>query len=100
MPSGNEEHQSQAPLKRKAWLAVFLGSALFLGHCGTVDLEILGLMMIVASRSRPVAPKKPPQEKTPTGNKDKVKIPDSWNLTPEQRDFIDSFDQGDDKNKK
>ncbi len=29
MPSGNEEHQSQAPLKRKAWLAVFLGSALF-----------------------------------------------------------------------
>ncbi|MDX6022470.1 YmiA family putative membrane protein [Scandinavium sp. V105_16] len=29
MPSGREEPQREAELKRKAWLAVFLGSALF-----------------------------------------------------------------------
>lgn len=29
MPSGNEEPQRNPDLKRKAWMAVFLGSALF-----------------------------------------------------------------------
>ncbi|HFZ8993265.1 TPA: YmiA family putative membrane protein [Citrobacter freundii] len=29
MPSGNEEVRRDPELKRKAWLAVFLGSALF-----------------------------------------------------------------------
>ncbi|ENV9111318.1 YmiA family putative membrane protein [Enterobacter hormaechei] len=29
MPSGSEEPQRDPVLKRKAWLAVFLGSALF-----------------------------------------------------------------------
>ncbi|WP_081653585.1 YmiA family putative membrane protein [Metakosakonia massiliensis] len=29
MPSGSEEPQRDPSLKRKAWLAVFLGSALF-----------------------------------------------------------------------
>lgn len=29
MPSGSEEPQRDPALKRKAWLAVFLGSALF-----------------------------------------------------------------------
>ncbi|MBV7406104.1 YmiA family putative membrane protein [Enterobacter sp. ENT03] len=29
MPSGSEESQRDHALKRKAWLAVFLGSALF-----------------------------------------------------------------------
>lgn len=29
MPSGNQEPRRNPELKRKAWLAVFLGSALF-----------------------------------------------------------------------
>lgn len=41
MPSGNQEPRRNPELKRKAWLAVFLGSALFwvvvallFGNCG------------------------------------------------------------------
>lgn len=35
MPSGNQEPRRNPELKRKAWLAVFLGSALsgWLSHC-------------------------------------------------------------------
>ncbi|MFC3190413.1 hypothetical protein ACFSKS_09780 [Pseudocitrobacter faecalis] len=42
-------------------------------------------MMFISSRSRPAQPKPQPEKR------DKVKIPESWELTPEQREFIESF---------
>jgi hypothetical protein len=62
------------------------------GRCAAY-LEILGLMMHASSRSRPAEPKPQPEPKG------KVKIPESWTLTPEQKEFIESFNQTENKKK-
>ncbi|WP_082022416.1 YmiA family putative membrane protein [Enterobacter sp. Bisph1] len=42
MPSGSEEPQRDPELKRKAWLAVFLGSALFWAVVGLLIWNFWG----------------------------------------------------------
>lgn len=53
--------------------------------------------MLTSERVKPAKPHAPATSK-PAGENNKVKIPDEWKLTPEQKDFIDLFIQ--DKNKK
>lgn len=50
-------------------------------------------MMFISSRPRPAQPKPQPEKQ------DKVKIPELWELTPEQREFIESFNPGERKKK-
>ena len=44
MPSGNQEPRRDPELKRKAWLAVFLGSALF--------WVVVALLVVLARKAR------------------------------------------------
>ncbi|MFV0261227.1 MAG: hypothetical protein ACK5JN_02130 [Kluyvera sp.] len=52
--------------------------------------------MLTSERVKPAKPRPPAAKKPPENNK--VHVPDEWKLTPEQKDFIDLFNQ--DENKK
>lgn len=71
MPSENQEPRRDPELKRKAWLAVFVGSALF--------------WVVVA----------PPIQSCDDDNTPDTtvfrSVPQHWTLTPRQRAFIDAF---------
>ncbi|MGL5700258.1 MAG: hypothetical protein ACRCYL_13670 [Kluyvera sp.] len=54
--------------------------------------------MLTSERIKPVKPNSPVEKHSPDEQNNKVKIPDGWTLTPEQQDFIDLFNQ--DENKK
>ncbi|WP_156315542.1 hypothetical protein [Kluyvera genomosp. 1] len=54
--------------------------------------------MLTSERVKPVKPRAPAAKKTPAEKNNKVDIPAEWKLTPEQKDFIDLFNQ--DENKK
>ncbi|MEO3988887.1 hypothetical protein [Pseudocitrobacter cyperus] len=72
----------------------FSGVGAILGSRSTAYLEVLGLMMLTSGRRLPPAEPKPQPV-----NQDKVKIPDSWELTEEQRQFIESFNPTEHKKK-
>lgn len=50
-------------------------------------------MLFVSDSSRPAEPRSKPEKR------DKVKIPEEWELTPEQREFIESFNPTERKKK-
>ncbi|MEZ2602515.1 hypothetical protein [Kluyvera intermedia] len=54
--------------------------------------------MLTSERIKPTKPKQPAEKHSPVVKNKKVDVPDEWNLTPEQKDFIDLFNQ--DENKK
>ena len=61
-------------------------------------MVVLGLSMLTSERIKPTKPKQPAEKHSPVVKNKKVDVPDEWNLTPEQKDFIDLFNQ--DENKK
>lgn len=65
--------------------------------CRTADLAVLGLNMLTSERVKPAKPRAPAVKK-PVENNNKVNVPDEWKLTPEQKEFIELFNQ--DENKK
>ena len=65
--------------------------------CRTACLEVLGLNMLTSERVKPAKPRAPVAKK-PVENNNKVNVPDEWKLTPEQKEFIELFNQ--DENKK
>lgn len=67
------------------------------GNC-LPGLEVLGLTMLTSERVKPVKPRTPAAKKPPAEKNNKVDIPDEWKLTPEQKGFIDLFNQ-DENNK-
>ena len=54
--------------------------------------------MLTSERVKPVKPRAPATKKPPVEKNNKVDIPDEWKLTPEQKGFIDLFNQ-DENNK-
>ena len=69
-----------------------------LGRAGAADLEILGLAMLTSERVKPVKPLVPVEKKPQDDKNNKVNVPDEWKLTHDQKEFIDLFNQ--DENKK
>ncbi|HDG1692890.1 TPA: hypothetical protein R4S64_002385 [Kluyvera georgiana] len=53
--------------------------------------------MLTSERVKPAKPRAPAAKK-PVENNNKVNVPDEWKLTPEQKEFIELFNQ--DENKK
>ncbi|HCR3980677.1 TPA: hypothetical protein OOF39_000080 [Kluyvera ascorbata] len=53
--------------------------------------------MLTSERVKPAKPRAPAVKK-PVENNNKVNVPDEWKLTPEQKEFIELFNQ--DENKK
>ena len=53
--------------------------------------------MLTSERVKPAKPRAPVAKK-PVENNNKVNVPDEWKLTPEQKKFIELFNQ--DENKK
>jgi hypothetical protein len=68
-----------------------------LGGCGVAHLEILGLNMVVSGQNVSVKPTCQSNDKPKRARKGKVAVPDSWKLTPQQQNFIDSFSADNDK---
>ncbi|MGL5243350.1 MAG: hypothetical protein ACRC85_21535 [Kluyvera ascorbata] len=54
--------------------------------------------MLASERVKPKKPRAPLVEKPARDNENKVKLPEEWKLTPEQKEFIELFNQ--DENKK
>ena len=54
--------------------------------------------MLTSERVKPVKPTAPVEKKPQDDKNNKVNIPDEWNLTRDQKEFIDLFNQ--DENKK
>lgn len=73
------------------------GFCAVLDRCRTAHLEVLGLTMLTSERVKPAKPRAPAAKK-PVENNNKVNVPDEWKLTPEQKEFIELFNQ--DENKK
>ena len=71
--------------------------AVLAGNCLS-GVEVLGLTMLTSERVKPVKPRTPAAKKPPVEKNNKVDIPDEWKLTPEQKGFIDLFNQ-DENNK-
>ncbi|MEX3019475.1 hypothetical protein AB4K05_07725 [Kluyvera sp. STS39-E] len=53
--------------------------------------------MLTSERVKPVKPHAPAAKKPPAEKNNKVDVPDEWKLTPEQKDFIDLFNQNENK---
>ena len=69
-----------------------------LGSGSAAGLENLGLTVLTSERVKPVKPSAPVEKKPQDDKNSKVNIPDEWNLTRDQKEFIDLFNQ--DENKK
>lgn len=78
-------------VERVSWLRAVLG-----GDCAG-GLEILGLVMATSERVKPKKPRPPAAKKPSKDNENKVAIPEEWRLTQEQQDFIDLFNQDENK---
>lgn len=92
MPSENQEPRRDPELKRKAWLAVFVGSALFWVVVVLVIWHWWGQVSITSERERVIAP--PIQSGDDDNTPDTTvfrSVPQHWTLTPQQRAFIDAF---------
>lgn len=61
-------------------------------------MDFLGLSMLTFERVKPTKPQQPVEKQTPVVKNKKSTIPEEWDLTPEQKAFIDLFNQ--DENKK
>ena len=89
MPSGNQEPRRDPELKRKAWLAVFLGG------CRTAYLEIVGITM-VGQEQLESSPLCQHSDNEPEAKREcSVVIPDDWQLTSQQQAFIELFAEDD-----
>lgn len=69
-----------------------------LGRTGAAGLEILGLAMLTSERVKPAKPPAPVEKKPQDDKNNTVNVPDEWKLTRDQKEFIDLFNQ--DENKK
>lgn len=95
MPSGNQEPRRNPELKRKAWLAVFLGSALFWVVVALLILEIVGITM-VGQEQLESSPLCQHSDNEPEAKREcSVVIPDDWQLTSQQQAFIELFAEDD-----
>ena len=95
MPSGNQEPRRDPELKRKAWLAVFLGSALFWVVVALLDLESVGITM-VGQEQLESSPLCQHSDNEPEAKREcSVVIPDDWQLTSQQQAFIELFAEDD-----
>jgi hypothetical protein len=89
MPSGNQEPRRDPELKRKAWLAVFLGG------CRTADLESVGITMVGQEQLESSPLCQHSDNETETKRECSVVIPDDWQLTSQQQAFIELFAEDD-----
>ena len=87
MPSGNQEPRRDPELKRKAWLAVFLGSALF--------WVVVALLMVGQEQLESSPLCQHSDNETETKRECSVVIPDDWQLTSQQQAFIELFAEDD-----
>lgn len=98
MPSGNQPARRDPVMKRKAWFAVFLGSAVFWIIVALVAWNVWGQVMSTLEQRSTVMPSPDDHEQeSQRGAENKPNIPASWKLSPEQRSFIDLFADDDDQ---
>lgn len=74
------------------------GFGVVLGRGCLPGMDFLGLSMLTFERVKPTKPQQPVEKQTPVVKNKKATVPDEWDLTPEQKAFIDLFNQ--DENKK
>ena len=92
MPSGNQPAHRDPAMKRKAWFAVFLGSAVFWIVVALVAWQVWGQVMSASEQHATATPSSHENEpESTTSAENGPEIPTSWTLSPEQRAFIDLF---------
>ncbi len=95
MPSGNQEPRRDPELKRKAWLAVFLGSALFWVVVALLIWKVWGITMVGQEQLESSPLCQHSDNETETKRECSVVIPDDWQLTSQQQAFIELFAEDD-----
>ena len=98
MPSGNQPARRDPAMKRKAWFAVFLGSAVFWIIIALVAWNVWGQSMSAPEQRVTVAPSPDDlEQESQCGAVNKPNIPATWKLSPEQRAFIELFEDDDEQ---
>ncbi len=87
MPSGNQEPRRDPELKRKARLAVFLGSALFWVVVALLIWKVWGITMVGQEQLESSPLCQHSDNETETKRECSVVIPDDWQLTSQQQAF-------------
>lgn len=95
MPSGNQEPRRDPELKRKAWLAVFLGSALFWVVVALLIWKVWGITMVGQEQLESSPLCQDSDNEPETKRECSVVIPDDWQLTSQQQAFIELFAEDD-----
>ena len=98
MPSGNQPARRDPAMKRKAWFAVFLGSAIFWIIVALVAWNVWGQVMSTPEQRSTATPSPDSREhESQRDAENKPNIPLTWKLSPEQRAFIDLFADDDEQ---